>query len=237
MKRETVKRLLTLLLLLTAAFLAVYSFRHAAPLGTGQTPAARAGLEESQLTRDQTGAGSETGAEFLNIRLYDLLGLMLISLIGLAAQRALAPRAHTAAVEFGDNEHDPIPLALLVILAAAVFSLVISVWGVYGKGGAVAGGGLLGAALMSYRVLFGPREMDRFYSNPARDVVEVIAILAVLIVGLIGMIAGAGFLDLAGGGLGSTFREVSMLVIALAVTLSTGTVLYSITCGVLEGWY
>jgi len=236
MRRETVKRLATLLLLLVAAFLAVYSFRHAPPLGTGQTPAARTSLEQSKLTRDQTGAGSATGGEFLNIRLYDLLGVMLILLIGLAAQRALAPRQRPPTPYFGEATHQGISLALLVILAAGVFALVLSVWGVYGNGGGIAGGGLLAAALISYRVLIGPRELDRFYGELARNAMEALAVLAVLVVGFIGMIAGAGFLDLAGGGLGSVFREAAMLVIALATTVGVGTILYSITCGVLEGW-
>ncbi len=237
MKRETVKRLVTVLLLAAAAFLAVYSFRHAEPLGTGGTPAARTSLAESQLTRDDTGADSATGGEFLNIRLYDLLGVMLILLVGLAAQRALAPRERRQVVELGDAGHPGVSLALLAILAAAIFAVVISVWGVYGNGGGIAGGGLLAAALISYRVLIGRRELDRFFGERTRSTAEMIAVLVVLIVGLIGMIAGAGFLDLAGGGMGTVFREACMLVIALAVTLSTASILYSITCGVLEGWY
>lgn len=237
MTRETAKRLATLLLLLLAGFLAVYSFRHVAPLGTGETPAAHASLEQAQLTRDRTGAGSAAGGEFLNIRLYDLLGVMLILLIGLAAQRAMAPRERPHAADLGDVTRHGISLTLLVILAAAILALVISVWGVYGNGGGIAGGGLLAAALISSRVLIGPRELDRFYGEPTRNMVEIIAVLAVLIIGLIGMIAGGGFLDLAGGGLGRVFREASMLVIALATTLSVGTILYSISCGVFEGWY
>ncbi len=235
MSRETAKKLATLILLLAAAFLAVYSFRHAEPLGTGRTPAAQATLEETQLTREQTGASSATGGEFLNIRLYDLLGVMLILLIGLVAQRALAPLPPPAESNAGAQQGTT--LALLAILAAGIFAAVISVWGVYGNGGGIAGGGLLAAALVSYRMLVGRRELDRYCGEFARSVAEVVAVLAVLIIGLIGMTAGAGWLDLAGGGLGNGFREACMLVVALATTVSVGAILYSITCGVLEGRY
>lgn len=237
MKRETAKRLLTILLLAAAAFLAVYSFRHAPALGGGDTPAAHALAQEFELTRNATGADSSTGAEFLNIRLYDLLGVMFILLVGLAAQRALASREGRAHLEFGEGGSRGTSLVLLAILAAAIFAVVISVWGVFGNGGGIAGGGLLAAAIISYRVLVGHKELDRYFGEMTRSMFEILAVLVVLIVGLIGMVAGAGFLDLAGGGLGSTFREVCMLIITLAATLSVGTILYSITSCVIEGQY
>ncbi len=237
MKRETAKRLLTVLLLAAAAFLAVYSFRQAPAIGTGNTPAARTIVQESELTKDQTGADSATGAEFLNIRLYDLLGVMLILLVGLAAQRALASPEGSPRLALGEGDHRGTSLALLAILAAAIFAVVISVWGVYGNGGGIAGGGLLAAAVISWRVLVGHEELDRYFGEMTRGIVEIVAVLVVLIVGFVGMAAGAGFLDLAGGGPGGTLREVCMLLITLATTFSVGAILYSITCGVIEGWH
>ncbi len=236
MSRETWKRLLTVALLLTAAVLAVYSFRHTAAIGSGESPVAQAGLEQQALTSEQTGTSSSTGGEFLNIRLFDILGLLLLPLVALGAQRALAPRDRLPAPLFPGRERPARPAVLLVILAAAVFSLAISVGAVYDSGSAIGGGGLLAAALISYRLLAGPARLDRLYGELARRIMEILAIVCIATIGIIGLVAGAGFLDLAGGGLGTGFRQACLVIVALATTLSVGTILYATVCGLMVGW-
>jgi len=100
MKREIAKRLLTVIFLLTVAFLAIYSFRNTVPLGGVRSPP-RTLLGAGNSRRKIRGNPLATGVEFLDIRLYDLLGVLFILTAGLAAHRALpalgAGRARWAA--------------------------------------------------------------------------------------------------------------------------------------------
>jgi len=98
-------------------------------------------------------------------------------------------------------------ITLLVILAAAVFSLVISVWGVYGNGGGIAGGGLLAAALISLRFFLGGDELDRYLGELPRLTLESLAPIVILMIGFL-TLGAERFPGAFRGGLGSGFKEL-----------------------------
>ncbi|MHB8781135.1 MAG: hypothetical protein ACYC55_07100 [Candidatus Geothermincolia bacterium] len=212
------KRFVTLAFLALAGFLAVYAFLGAPAIGTEDAAASRS-LPAELAAQEASEARSDTGAFMLDLRLWDLLGLLTVLAVALAAQRALTlPDAGGVGPEQG-LEGGRRALRTAVAGAAALTGLALAAWNVFGAGSVMAGGGFIAAALTGYSMT----ESGEPWPGPKfRLAAELVGFLLIIGIGVAGA-AGEGFFRPA--------SPASLVILALGTAVSAGFMLYAVARG------
>ncbi len=212
------KRLVTLAFLALAGFLAVYAFLGAPTIGTEEA-AAPSVLPAELAAGEASEAPDDTGAFFLDLRLWDLLGLLTILAVALAAQRALALPDAGELREGPELEGSRRALRMAVAGVAALAGLALAAWNVFGSGSVMAGGGFIAAALIGYRMTAGAASGERWLGPKVRLMAELSGFLLIIGIGAAGAVSEGFF---------SPASQALLVILALGAAISAGFILYAV---------